>query len=275
MYVNLGYAVVASDYAGLGTNFRNAFLDGPSNASDVITSISAARAAVPELNSRWIVMGEAEGSLAAVAVAEKENEIRDPSYLGSIAISGVAGAEQIYEHSTQGSSSLTLTSLAYGIKTVYPQFQETDLLTENGYGQGTAGYAKRWAAKFADGRSSDFLSHAVFPSLFHQDPRYFYQGTGSKKSRLYHALSNAFVARSDSGHLMPNYSYFLGDICSGALSNAYYPATNRGASLVFTNAALGLAGRAGSTVLQEFLAKRFTKNVPGNTKPNAPPNGQP
>lgn len=145
----------------------------------------------------------------------------------------------------------------------------------SGYGQGTAGYAKRWAAKFADGRSSDFLSHAVFPSLFHQDPRYFYQGTGSKKSRLYHALSNAFVARSDSGHLMPNYSYFLGDICSGALSNAYYPAANRGASLVFTNAALGLAGRAGSTVLQEFLAKRFTKNVPGKTKPNAPPNGQP
>jgi Secretory lipase len=132
MYVNLGYAVVATDYAGLGTNFRNAFLDGPSNATDLITSISAARAAVPELGARWIVMGEAEGSLAAVAVAEKENEIRDPSYLGSIAISGVPSAEEIYEHSAQGSSSLMLTSLAYGIKTVYPQFQETDLLTEKG-----------------------------------------------------------------------------------------------------------------------------------------------
>ena len=132
MYVNLGYAVVATDYAGLGTNFRNAFLDGPSNATDLIASISAARAAVPELGARWIVMGEAEGSLAAVAVAEKENEIRDPSYLGSIAISGVLSAEEIYEHSAQGSSSLMLTSLAYGIKTVYPQFQETDLLTEKG-----------------------------------------------------------------------------------------------------------------------------------------------
>ena len=132
MYVNLGYAVVATDYTGLGTDFRNAFLDGPSNATDVITSISAARAAVPELGARWIVMGEAEGSLAAVAVAEKENELRDPSYLGSIAISGVPSAEEIYEHSTRGSSSLMLTSLAYGIKTVYPQFQETDLLTEKG-----------------------------------------------------------------------------------------------------------------------------------------------
>jgi hypothetical protein len=132
MYVNLGYAVVATDYTGLGTDFRNAFLDGPSNATDVITSISAARAAVRELGARWIVMGEAEGSLAAVAVAEMENEIRDPSYLGSIAISGVPSAEEIYEHSTRGSSSLMLTSLAYGIKTVYPQFQETDLLTEKG-----------------------------------------------------------------------------------------------------------------------------------------------
>ena len=132
MYVNLGYAVVATDYTGLGTDFRNAFLDGPSNATDVITSISAARAAVPGLGARWIVMGEAEGSIAAVAVAEMENEIRDPSYLGSIAISGVPSAEEIYEHFTLGSSSLMLTSLAYGIKTVYPQFQETDLLTEKG-----------------------------------------------------------------------------------------------------------------------------------------------
>jgi hypothetical protein len=147
--------------------------------------------------------------------------------------------------------------------------------TYAGYGQGAAGYGKRWAARFGDGRSSDFLSHAVFPSLFHQDPRYFYQGTGSKKSRLYHALSYAFVARSDSGHLMPNYSYFLGDMCSGALSNAYYPHADRGANLVFTNAAIGLAGRAGSTVLREFLSRPLTTHVPGNGKPSVPGNGQP
>ena len=136
-----------------------------------------------------------------------------------------------------------------------------------GYGQGASGYAKRWAAQFANGRSEDFLSHAVFPSLFHQDPRYFYQGSGSNKSRLYHALSNAFVARSDSGHLMPNYSYFLGAMCSGAISNAYYPSADRGVNLVFTNAAIGLGGRAITSVLQEFLGKQLTKNVPGNGKP--------
>ena len=96
MYVNLGYAVVASDYTGLGTDSRNAFLDGPSNAADILASLPAARAAVPQLGAKWIVMGEAEGSLAALAVAEKENEIRDPGYLGSIAISGVADLREIY-----------------------------------------------------------------------------------------------------------------------------------------------------------------------------------
>jgi len=130
MYVNLGYAVVATDYAGLGTNFRNAFLDAPSNATDIIGAVSAARAAVPQLGARWIVMGEGEGSLAAVAVAEKQNEIREAGYLGSIAISGLADAKELFAHSTQAPASSMFTFLAYGIKTVYPQFQVTNMLTE-------------------------------------------------------------------------------------------------------------------------------------------------
>jgi pimeloyl-ACP methyl ester carboxylesterase len=129
MYVNLGYAVVATDYTGLGSNFPNAFLDGQSNASDLINSIPAARAALPQLGTRWIVMGEATGSLTAAAVAVKENEIRDPDYLGSILISGLAGTREIYDHLPPGSS-LMLASLAHGIKTVYPQFHVTDMLTE-------------------------------------------------------------------------------------------------------------------------------------------------
>ena len=133
--------------------------------------------------------------------------------------------------------------------------------TYAGYGQGATGYGKRWAAGFGDGRTSDYLSHAVFASMFHQDPRYFYQGTGTNKSRLYHAVSNAWIARSDSGKNMPNYSYLLGTMCSGALSNAYYPHADRGANLVFTNALIGIAGRAGQNVLQEFLGKRLTKNA--------------
>jgi hypothetical protein len=136
-----------------------------------------------------------------------------------------------------------------------------------GYGQGAAGYSKRFAAKFADGRSSDFLTHAVFPSLLHQDPRYYYQGSGSVKSRFLHAVGSAFVTRSDSGRTVPNYSYLLGDMCAGALSNLYYPAANRGAHLVFTNVAVGLAGRVGGNLLREFLSRRWTTNVSGDGKP--------
>ena len=136
----------------------------------------------------------------------------------------------------------------------------------SGYGQGAEGYSKRFAAKFVDGRSSDFLTHAVFPSLLHQDPRYYYQGSGSVKSRLIHAVSSAFVTRSDSGRTVPNYSYWLGDMCSGALSNLYYPKANRGAHLVFTNTAIGLAGRVGTNLLREFLSKRLTTNASGNGK---------
>jgi hypothetical protein len=131
-----------------------------------------------------------------------------------------------------------------------------------GYGQGAAGYGKRFAAKFADGRSSDYLTHAIFPSLLHQDPRYYYQGTGTVRSRLLHAIGSAFLTRGDDGRTEPNYSYVLGDMCSGALSNLYYPAANRGAHLVFTNAAVGLAGRVGGNLLREFLPKHSTTNVP-------------
>jgi Carboxypeptidase regulatory-like domain len=136
-----------------------------------------------------------------------------------------------------------------------------------GYGQGAAGYGKRFAAKFADGRSSDYFTHAVFPSLLHQDPRYFYQGTGSIKSRMMHAIGSAFITRGDNGRTEPNYSYVLGDMCSGALSNLYYPAANRGVHLVFTNAAVGLAGRVGGNLLREFLPKHSTTNVPGERVP--------
>jgi len=136
-----------------------------------------------------------------------------------------------------------------------------------GYGQGAEGYGKRFAAKFVDGRSSDYLTHAVFPTLLHQDPRYYYQGSGTVKSRLLHAIGSAFLTRGDDGHTEPNYSYVLGDMCSGALSNLYYPQANRGAHLVFSNAAVGLAGRVGGNILREFLPKHSTTNVPEQRVP--------
>ena len=125
MYVNLGYAVVATDYTGLGTNFRSAFSDMQSNAADIIHSIPAARTAVPQLGSRWIVMGSGGGGLAAAGVAELEHEIRDQNYLGGIVISGLNDLQDRYEHPDAGAL-----FLAYGIKTIYPAFELKDMLTD-------------------------------------------------------------------------------------------------------------------------------------------------
>ena len=80
-------------------------------------------------------------------------------------------------------------------------------------------------------------------------------------SHLYFVLAKQ---RSDSGRAVFNSSYLLGDMTAGALSNLYYPNANRGANLVFTNAALGLAGRVGTNLMREFLSKRLTTNVSGD-----------
>jgi acetyl esterase/lipase len=128
MYVRLGYAVVATDYTGLGTGFRSAFADMPSNALDLIYSIPAARRAAPQLGPRWIAMGTGEGGMAAAGVAELESDIHDPNYLGSVVISRLADPQELYEPVNALTYKVPL-FLAYGIKSVYPQFDVTDMLS--------------------------------------------------------------------------------------------------------------------------------------------------
>jgi hypothetical protein len=130
MYVRAGYAVVASDYAGLGTNFPHAALDMRSNAVDVINSVVAARTASPQLGSRWVVAGISQGSMVSVGVSEAETEIADPGYLGALAISGVASPRELYPHLAQGASRILLLHLTAGIKTVFPAFQINDMLAD-------------------------------------------------------------------------------------------------------------------------------------------------
>jgi hypothetical protein len=97
------------------------------------------------------------------------------------------------------------------------------------------------------------------PSLLHQDPRYFYQGTGTTSSRFRHALLNAFVARGDDAKAQPNYSGLGGVLASSSLASLYYPRSNRGAGLVFGDFAIGVAERIGASMAQEFLLGRFTR----------------
>ena len=130
MYASLGYAVVASDYAGLGTNFPHAVFDTRSNALDLIYSIPAARAALPQLGKKWVVAGYFQGANVAVGVAETVSEIGDTNYLGAVSVAGVAEPEEIFERVADRPERSMLVFLAQGVKTVYPEFRIEEILTE-------------------------------------------------------------------------------------------------------------------------------------------------
>lgn len=129
------------------------------------------------------------------------------------------------------------------------------------YVQGAKGYGQRFGAIAANGSSDILIAGAILPSLLHQDPRYFYQGTGTTKSRVMHAIFSPFIGKGDNGRWQPNYSSLGGDLASSALSNTYYPQSNRGPGLVFGSFAIGTAERMISGFGQEFIFPRLTPNV--------------
>ena len=140
----------------------------------------------------------------------------------------------------------------------------------SGYGQGAQGYAKRYGAAYANQLAGTFIGGAILPSLLKQDPRYFVKGTGTTKQRFFYAVANSVICKGDNGHWQPNYSYILGDLAAGGISNLYYPAQNRnGAALTFENALIGIGGGALGNVLQEFFLRRFTHHAPpqGSSSP--------
>jgi hypothetical protein len=139
----------------------------------------------------------------------------------------------------------------------------------SGYGQGAQGYGKRYGASYADVVTNTFIGGAILPSLLKQDPRYFYKGTGSKRSRLLYAIANSVICKGDNGHWQTNYSAILGGLAAGGISNLYYPSSDRGAGLTFENAAIGIGAAAAANILQEFVIRKLSSHVP-NTPPGTP-----
>jgi len=132
-----------------------------------------------------------------------------------------------------------------------------------GYGQGFSGYAQRYAATYGDRLSSTFLGAAMFPSLFHQDPRYFYRGHGNVVIRALYAISTVAICKGDNGHWQPNYSNVLGNLAAGGISSAYYPATDRHSFQVTVDDTLfGIATGAIGTLFQEFMLRHLTHGAP-------------
>ena len=134
--------------------------------------------------------------------------------------------------------------------------------TYPGYGSGIEGYGKRYGAALADSVSGRIIGSAVLASLFHQDPRYFYQGTGSVRSRTWHALNSAFVTRGDNGKQQPNYSHILGNLAAGGLANAYHPESSRGLGLTFQTLGITTGGNAIGNLFREFLLRHLEPSVP-------------
>jgi hypothetical protein len=109
------------------------------------------------------------------------------------------------------------------------------------------------------------IGGAILPTILHQDPRYFYQGTGTTKSRMLHALSNPFICRGDNGRSQPNYSALGSYLASGAIANAYYPASDRGPGLTFSTTLIDVVADMANGVIQEFVLRKLTpsaKNQP-------------
>lgn len=137
-----------------------------------------------------------------------------------------------------------------------------------GYGQGAAGYARRFGAAYGDFFIGTYISNAILPSILKQDPRYFYKGSGTTKSRILYAISRSVMARGDNGRWQPDYSGILGSLAAGGISNLYYPEGSRhGLRTTLDNTLIGIGTSAGVNILQEFVFRKLTPKAPKGDPP--------
>ena len=131
-----------------------------------------------------------------------------------------------------------------------------------GYGRGTEGYLKRYGATYADGFIGRIIGGAILPSLFKQDPRYFYRGSGTTKTRAWYAISQTFVCRGDNGRTQINWSHLLGSFAAAGVSNIYHAPEDRSASLTIRNGFVIVGSSAVANLIREFLLRKITSQVP-------------
>jgi pimeloyl-ACP methyl ester carboxylesterase len=128
--VRAGFAVVATDYHGLGTPGPHEYINKNAQARDVIYSVPAARVAVPTLGRRWVAVGHSQGGFAVWGVAEMEAAIRDRDYLGAISVAGASDVKTILEQmgDPDSAAAFYLVYIAYAIHVHAPDFQPSDML---------------------------------------------------------------------------------------------------------------------------------------------------
>lgn len=128
--VRAGFAVVATDYHGLGTPGPHQYVNKTAQGHDVVYSVPAARAAVPALGARWVVVGHSQGGLAAWSVAEMQASLRDPDYLGAVSVAGAANLRQLLTQmgEAQSEAAYYLDYMAYAVHASDPSFDPAQML---------------------------------------------------------------------------------------------------------------------------------------------------
>jgi hypothetical protein len=137
----------------------------------------------------------------------------------------------------------------------------------NGYGQGAAGYGKRFGALYGDVFIGTFMDSAILTTLFKQDPRYFYKGTGTTKQRFFYAIRNAVVCKGDNKKWQPNYSTIIGSFATAGISYTYYPASDRSGSLLVETALIRIAEGSVAGIFQEFVIPHLTPRLKSHPAP--------
>ena len=123
----------------------------------------------------------------------------------------------------------------------------------SGFSWGAKGYGERVGVAYVDTLDGTVLSTAVFPILFHEDPRYFRMGRGTLGHRIFYSLATNFIAKNDNnGRWGPNYGNVLGNMAAGAISNLYYPNNNAGFRLTMTTGMIQIAEGAAGSIFNEF-----------------------
>ena len=132
--------------------------------------------------------------------------------------------------------------------------------TDPAFGQGAAGYGKRFGAEFVGSASFDFFKDFAYPTIFSEDPRYYRLAHGRFTNRLLHAMEHSVVAHRETGTHMFNFSEWLGTTSAVALSDLYHPNNRPGIAPAAKSVGYGVLSDTGSDVLREFwpeIARKF------------------
>jgi Carboxypeptidase regulatory-like domain len=130
------------------------------------------------------------------------------------------------------------------------------------WGQGGEGFAKRFGAAYGTTMQQIMITSVLADSVLHQDPRYFYNGQGTRGQRAWYAVKAAFRAKGDNGKWQPPYAGLIGAVASAEISQTYYPGSRTQYTLLGRSLMFHFAGLIALNLGEEFFFKRLTSHTP-------------